>query len=315
MYRYEWSLPYLWRWMNWLQRLDVIVLALMLARIVIVVVEVSYRCQLAGRDEGIDTASGAFQRDRRTLVANLNRKVGGLRSIASTAPFLGLAGICIGILSIFRAYSGSVQGFRVMVATYTAAALSTTAAGLLVAFPATWSYNSLRTRIDLLESEISTNLRRSLQFQVAQTLPLAGRFSKVPFAVMAALGLAIFLAVFMIFPTSHSANGLVVGIQRPDRELTKDHSSVMPIVVAVVSTGRDGSIGVYVNAKKTPWNKLDDTIGRELVNRQEAIAYVEAENSVPWADVANVIDIVQGLETKVILTGAPEFHSCHKSIR
>ena len=108
---------------------------------------------------------------------------------------------------------------------------------------------------------------------------------------------------------------LVVGIQRPDRELTKDHSSVMPIVVAVVSTGRDGSIGVYVNAKKTPWNKLDDTIGRELVNRQEAIAYVEAENSVPWADVANVIDIVQGLETKVILTGAPEFHSCHKSIR
>src|SRR6266568_8803821 len=45
----EWSIGYLWRWMNWLGRLDVVALALMLAYIVIIVSRGSYRYHLARR--------------------------------------------------------------------------------------------------------------------------------------------------------------------------------------------------------------------------------------------------------------------------
>ena len=72
----EWTVGYLWRWMNWVVRLDVIVLALMLAHIVVVVARVSYSYRLARRVEAIDTASRAFQRGRRKLVADLSIKVG-----------------------------------------------------------------------------------------------------------------------------------------------------------------------------------------------------------------------------------------------
>ena len=64
MYGYDWSFRYLWFWMNWLQRLDVIVLALMLAHIVVVVIHVFCRYRIARRVEAIDIGSRAFQRGR-----------------------------------------------------------------------------------------------------------------------------------------------------------------------------------------------------------------------------------------------------------
>src|SRR5260370_41850121 len=93
-YGCEWSIGYLWRWTSSLERLDLIVLALMLARIVFVVARVSYRYRLARRAGPVDPSSGAFQRARRKLAAELSIWVGGLKSIAFTAPYLGLAGRC-----------------------------------------------------------------------------------------------------------------------------------------------------------------------------------------------------------------------------
>jgi MotA/TolQ/ExbB proton channel family len=60
-------------------------------------------------------------------------------------------------------------------------AFITTAAGLLVAIPATWSYNYLRTRIDLLEIEISSDVpvRTSRHFRFIQKFPLAALFSRL----------------------------------------------------------------------------------------------------------------------------------------
>ncbi len=76
-------------------RLDVIVLALMLVYLFAVVIHVYYRYRLARRVPRIDSA------DSKKLVAVLNIKVGSLKSIALTAPCLGLAGTCFGILSAF----------------------------------------------------------------------------------------------------------------------------------------------------------------------------------------------------------------------
>jgi len=196
----EWSVGYLWRWMNWVVRLDVIVLALMFVYVVVVVTRVFCRYHLARRETETDTACPAFQRTRRKLAADLSVKVGNIKCISSTAPYLGLAGTCIGLLSVFRGFAMEKHAALVMLTTYTAASLVTAAAGILVAVPAAWSHNYLRVRIDLLESEIPRiSQLKSQYFRVARKLPLTARFSKLPFAVIAAPGLAIIVLVWMPF--------------------------------------------------------------------------------------------------------------------
>ncbi len=119
----EWAILDWWRGLSPFRRLDVFVLALMLIYVVAVVIYVSYRCYLARRARGIDGSR------RRTLAAVLNFKVGNLKSIAITAPYLGLAGTCVGILS--------VSGTGKTIAMGTAQALIPTAAAIPVAVLAT----------------------------------------------------------------------------------------------------------------------------------------------------------------------------------
>ena len=152
-YGCKWSVGYLWRWMNWIVRLDVIVLALMLVYVVVVVTRVYCRYHLARRARQIDNAS------RRKLAAVLSIEVSSLESIASSAPYLGLAGTCVGIMSAlgFGGIDMEKNAALALISSRIAIALVTTAVGTLVAVPAICSYNYLRTRIDLLESELSND--------------------------------------------------------------------------------------------------------------------------------------------------------------
>ena len=151
-YGCEWSIGYLWRSMDWLRRLDVVVLVFMLAYVLAVVTRVFYRCNLVREPRGIDCAG------QRKLAADLSLQARSLKSIASTAPYLGLLGTCLGILNapgIGSGFGMEKSTALALMASGTAAALITTVAGILVAVPATCSYNYLCTRIDLLESEVS----------------------------------------------------------------------------------------------------------------------------------------------------------------
>ncbi len=76
----------------------------------------------------------------------LNRGLAFLGTVGSNAPFLGLTGTVIGILSAFDRFaaSGGHGSTEVMVAI--SRALVATAIGLLVAIPAVVFYNILRTR-------------------------------------------------------------------------------------------------------------------------------------------------------------------------
>ena len=95
-YGCEWGIRYLWRWMNWIGRSDVYLLALLLAYSVAAFLRVSWRYCVARRASGIDSPG------RRKLVADPSTAVSSLKSIAFTAPYLGLAGTCFGIMGIFR---------------------------------------------------------------------------------------------------------------------------------------------------------------------------------------------------------------------
>lgn len=96
------------------------------------------------------------QTDALDLVAGINRAVersierqtnvlkkglGGLATIASTAPFVGLFGTVVGIINAFQAMASAGSGGLATVSAGISEALVVTAFGLLVAIPAVALYN------------------------------------------------------------------------------------------------------------------------------------------------------------------------------
>ncbi len=71
----------------------------------------------------------------------LKRGLGGLATIASTAPFVGLFGTVLGIINAFQLMAASGSGGLATVSAGISEALVTTAFGLLVAIPAVGLFN------------------------------------------------------------------------------------------------------------------------------------------------------------------------------
>jgi biopolymer transport protein ExbD len=64
---------------------------------------------------------------------------------------------------------------------------------------------------------------------------------------------------------------------------------------------------IRVNFRETPPNNLEEATRRELKLIAEPRVFVEAESTIAWADVTNVIDIMQGLNAEVfLLTATPD---------
>jgi biopolymer transport protein ExbB len=88
--------------------------------------------------------------DRHSLGVALTNHLTIIGSIASNAPYIGLLGTVLGILITFHDLSqgGELSAAAVMLGL--ALALKATAAGLVVAIPATLVYNGLLRRVDVL---------------------------------------------------------------------------------------------------------------------------------------------------------------------
>lgn len=287
---FEWSVGYLWRETDALERLVLIALALMLIRVVAIVTDFWYRLRsVPAKATNFDNGT------RRRMAAELSLKLGALRSIFFTAPYLGLAGSCSGILSTFRAYEGSRAGFIVMVASGVEAALLSTAAGILAAVAATFSYNYLCTRINLFETTVGKGPPEKTRF------PLRARFSAFPFSALMASAVAISLAAFMIFPSFRVSKGLAVRLLKIGA-LEGEDLGDKPIIITIDLSKANNSPTVYVNSKKTAYDELKKELQTVPQARPpRSVAYVQAARSVPWRDVINTIDATQGLHTDVVL--------------
>ena len=95
-YGCECGIPCLWQSMGLLRRLDVMVLAFMLARVIAILGRAAYRYHSIRRSPATDTNI------RKVVAAELTLRLYTLRSIAHTAPFFGLAGSCVGIFRLFH---------------------------------------------------------------------------------------------------------------------------------------------------------------------------------------------------------------------
>ena len=101
-----------------------------------------------GEFDVVDAVNRAIDRVKEREVANLKKGLGGLASISSAAPFIGLFGTVIGIINAFQAMAASGQGGLGAVSKGISEALITTAAGLLVAIPAVMAYNYFTNTIE-----------------------------------------------------------------------------------------------------------------------------------------------------------------------
>lgn len=265
----------------------------MLARIALILIRVSYLP--VQKTESFDASSQA----RHVLVSELSRKLRSLRLIFSTAPYLGLLGTCFDVVDTFWSL-GSGRGALAWIATGVDAAFLSTAAGILVAVPATCLHNYLRTRVGLLEIELADNRAEKTRF------PLRPRVSLFPFPLIAIPVLAMSLLAFMVFPSFFGPKGLRVRVMAIGA-LEKKTPSAGPIVISVVDMKPNAAPAIYVNSKKTSWDELTNKLRCESNGRSNSIVYVQADKDVFWKYVMDVTDAAKALHGEVVLlTTTPE---------
>ncbi|MCO5064718.1 MAG: protein TolQ [Rhizobiaceae bacterium] len=104
----------------------------------------------------------------------LESRLGFLATIGSAAPFIGLFGTVVGIMTSFQAIAGSKSTNLAVVAPGIAEALLATAIGLLAAIPAVIAYNKLSSdvgklglRMEGFADEFSAILSRQIDEKVA----------------------------------------------------------------------------------------------------------------------------------------------------
>lgn len=98
----------------------------------------------------------AVERHTIRIVADLRRGLGGLATISSAAPFVGLLGTVGGIITAFQAMAATGSGGLGSVSAGIAEALVTTAFGLFVAIPAVMVFNYFTHRVEAMETEMAT---------------------------------------------------------------------------------------------------------------------------------------------------------------
>ena len=119
----------------------------------------AYREALASEDSSsLSVAERTRRRIERHLEginADLRRGMGLLASVGSTAPFVGLLGTVLGIISAFQGIASTGSGGLASVAAGISEALIETALGLAVAIPAVLAFNYLSALIAREEQALS----------------------------------------------------------------------------------------------------------------------------------------------------------------
>lgn len=118
---------------------------------------------IAGHDT-VAAAERAIERATMMTVADMKKGLGGLATIATTAPFIGLFGTVIGIINAFRGMAASGAGGLGTVSAGISEALVTTALGLFVAIPAVWLYNYFLNKVERFQVEMSNSASELIDY-------------------------------------------------------------------------------------------------------------------------------------------------------
>ncbi len=122
-----------------------------------------------GREDLVDTVRRAIQRAAALTANDLKKGVAALATIGATAPFVGLLGTVVGIITAFQGIAATGSGGIGAVSAGIAEALIETALGLTVAIPAVWFYNYLSLRIDYFQVEMDNSSSELVDYFIKKT--------------------------------------------------------------------------------------------------------------------------------------------------
>jgi biopolymer transport protein ExbB/TolQ len=120
-------------------------------------------------DEQIESSRRALERSEAIVHAKLKRGLGGLATIGSTAPFIGLFGTVVGILNAFQQIATQKTSGIGAVAGGISEALVTTAFGLLVAIPAVMTFNYFTGKVEAFDVEMDNSSSELIDYFIKQS--------------------------------------------------------------------------------------------------------------------------------------------------
>jgi len=118
--------------------------------------------------EQIEASKRALERAEAITHAELKRGLGGLATIGSTAPFVGLFGTVAGILNAFKEISAQKATGLSAVAGGISEALVTTAIGLFVAIPAVMMFNYFTNKVEAFDVEMDNSSSELIDYFLKQ---------------------------------------------------------------------------------------------------------------------------------------------------
>jgi biopolymer transport protein ExbB len=121
------------------------------------------------REDLVDTVRRAIQRAAALTANDLKKGVAALATIGATAPFVGLLGTVMGIITAFTGIAATGSGGLGAVSAGIAEALVETALGLVVAIPAVWFYNYLTGRIEYFNVEMDNSSSELVDYFIKKT--------------------------------------------------------------------------------------------------------------------------------------------------
>jgi len=107
--------------------------------------------------EKVDASRRALERAEVIVHAELERGLGGLATVGSTAPFVGLLGTVIGIIDAFGKINQEHATGLTAVSGGISEALVTTALGLFVAIPAVMMFNYFTAKLKAFDVEMDNS--------------------------------------------------------------------------------------------------------------------------------------------------------------
>jgi biopolymer transport protein ExbB len=121
------------------------------------------------REDLVDTVRRAIQRASALTANDLKKGVASLATIGATAPFVGLLGTVVGIITAFQGIAATGSGGLGAVSAGISEALVETALGLVVAIPAVWFYNYLTGRIEYFNVEMDNSSSELVDYFIKKT--------------------------------------------------------------------------------------------------------------------------------------------------
>ena len=117
----------------------------------------------------IESSKRALERSEAIVHSKLKRGLGGLATIGSTAPFIGLLGTVIGILNAFQQIATQKTSGIGAVAGGISEALVTTAFGLVVAIPAVMCFNYFTNKVEAFDVEMDNSSSELVDYFIKQS--------------------------------------------------------------------------------------------------------------------------------------------------